>query len=100
MSLLPSSLQDYSAIITVILLFVDGLIFGVAAKKAVTSVVLIIVGLIIAGAIGLSIPFLDVSQVWTHVVNILVSEARHIGPVLYGFPIFWIIGFAIGIWKG
>ena len=100
MSLLPSDLQSYSSVITIILLFGDGLIFGVASKKALTSVVLIIIGLVVAGAIGLSIPFLSINGLWTHVTGILVSQASHIGPILYGFPIFWILGFAIGTWKG
>jgi hypothetical protein len=100
MSLLPSDLQIVSSLLTIVLLFADGLIFGVAAKKALTSVVLIVIGLVIAAAIGLSLPLLNANDVWTHVVNILLSQARHIGPILYGFPIFWIVGFAIGVWKG
>jgi hypothetical protein len=100
MSLLPSDLQIYSSILTIVLLLADGLIFGVAAKKAVSSVVLIVIGLAVAATIGLSIPFLSANDIWTHLVNILISQAHHIGPILYGFPIFWIIGFAIGIWKG
>jgi hypothetical protein len=87
-------------VIAIVLLFFDGLLFGVAIKKAIVSVVLIVVGLALAGFIGLSIPFLSVTDIWTHVINIITSQAKHIGPILYGFPIFWIIGFAIGIWKG
>lgn len=100
MSLLPPDLQDYSSIITVALLFADGLIFGLAAKKAVTSVVLIVIALVIAAAVGLSIPFLSVNDIWTHVFDIIASQGRHIGPILYGLPVFWIVGFALGIWKG
>jgi len=100
MSFLPPDLQAYSSIITLVLLFVDGLLFGLAIKKAVVSVVLMIVGLALAGVVGLSIPFLSTSEVWTHVSNIITSQASHIGPIFYGFPIFWIIGFAIGIWRG
>lgn len=100
MSFLPPELQPYSSVITVVLFFIDGLLFGVAAKKAIVSVVLIAVGLVLAGFIGLSIPFLSLGDVWTHVVNIATTQVKHIGPIFYGFPIFWIIGFAIGIWKG
>ncbi len=89
-----------SAIVPIILLFADGLIFGVAAKKGVMSAILIIVGLILAGAIGLTIPFLTTANIWSHVVNIATSQAKHIGPVFYTMPIFWIIGFGIGLWKG
>jgi hypothetical protein len=100
MSFLPPELQSYSPIITIILLFVDGLFFGLAVKKALTSIVLIIVGVVLASVIGLSIPFLSAGDIWTHVINIAFSEARHIGPIFFSFPIFWIIGFAVGIWKG
>ncbi len=100
MSFLPPELLPYSSVITVVLLFVDGVLFGVAIKKAIVSVVLIVVGLLLAGFVGLSIPFLSVGDIWTHAFNIATSQARHIGPIFYGFPIFWIVGFAIGIWKG
>jgi hypothetical protein len=89
-----------AGIVSIILLFADGLVFGIAAKKGITSAILIIVGLVLAGAIGLVIPFISLSDVWGHVVNIFVSQAKHIGAVFYSFPIFWIIGFGIGLWKG
>ena len=89
-----------AGVVSIILLFADGLVFGIAAKKGVTSAILIIVGLVLAGAIGLSIPFISLSDVWTHVVNIFLSQASHIGAVFYAFPIFWLIGFGIGLWKG
>jgi len=100
MSLLPADLQSYSSILTILLIFADGAIFGVAAKKAVTSVVLLLIGLVVAAAVGLNIPLLNVDAVWTHVTDVLGSLAREIGPVLYGFPVFWIVGFALGVWKG
>lgn len=89
-----------AGVVSIILLFADGLVFGLAAKKGVTSAILIIIGLVLAGAIGLTIPFISLSDVWTHVVNIFLSEASHIGPVFYSFPLFWIIGFGVGLWKG
>lgn len=97
MSLIPA---NYNSIISIILLFADGLVFGVAAKKGVMSAILIIVGIILAGAIGLTIPFLSASEVWTHIVNIAISQASHVGAVFYTLPVFWIIGFGLGLWKG
>jgi hypothetical protein len=89
-----------SAIIPIVLLFVDGLLFGIAAKKGITSAILIIVGLILAGAIGLTIPFITTANIWSHIVNIFMSQASHIGAVFYAMPLFWIVGFGIGLWKG
>jgi|SRR5579862_3219261 len=89
-----------AGVVSIVLLFADGLVFGLAAKKGLSSAILIIVGLVLAGAIGLTIPFISLSDVWTHVVNIFLSQASHIGAIFYAFPIFWIIGFGIGLWKG
>lgn len=91
---------DISSIIPIVLLFVDGLIFGIAAKKGITSAILIIVGLVLAGSIGLTIPFITTSDVWTHIVNIMTSQASHLGAIFYSFPVFWIVGFGLGLWKG
>lgn len=100
MSLIPAGLQSYSSIISIVLLFVDGLIFGLAAKKGIMSAILIIVGLVLAGGIGLSIPFISMSVITSHLVNIFISQASHIGAIFYAFPVFWIIGFGLGLWKG
>ena len=97
---LPTQLLPYASIIGIVLTFVDGLIFGIAIKKAIVSAILIVVGLLLAGFIGLAIPFLSTSSVTTHLLNIFVSQARLIGPLIYTIPLFWIIGFALGIWKG
>lgn len=99
---MPASLAPYSSIITIILLFVDGAIFGLAAKKGMMAALLIIVGILVAGLLGLSAPLgLSVSEIISKLVHILEFEASHGGTaIIYTFPIFWIIGFLIGIWKG
>ncbi len=89
-----------AGVIGLILLIADGFIFGLAAKKAITSIILIVVGLLLASFIGVVIPFLTVNEVWSRVVAVIISLATHIGPIFYAFPIFWIIGFALGLWKG
>ena len=78
----------------------DGVFFGLAAKKGIMSIILIVVGILLAGLIGLSIPFLTLGDVWSHVQNIFVYQIKNIGPVFAAFPIVWIIGFAVGLWKG
>ncbi|MCL5067356.1 MAG: hypothetical protein M1368_03265 [Thaumarchaeota archaeon] len=100
MSLIPPQLAAYSSIISILLLFADGLILGIATKKEVTSIVLIVVGLVLAGGIGLSIPFISSSEIMMHVMNIILSQVSRIGAVFYSFPMFWIIGFGLGLWKG
>jgi hypothetical protein len=89
-----------AGIVSIVLLFADGLVFGLAAKKGVTSLILLIVGIILAGAIGLAIPFISLPDVWSHVEGIVSSQVSHIGAIFYAFPLFWIVGFGIGLWKG
>ena len=102
LSFLPASLAPYSSIITIILFVADGALFGLAAKKGIMSAVLIVIGIIVAGVLGLSVPLgLTVGDVMTKLFNILAWQAQHgATDIIYSFPVFWIIGFALGIWKG
>jgi hypothetical protein len=102
LSFLPSNLAPYSSIITIILLFVDGAIFGLAAKKGLMSAILIIIGILVAGLMGLSAPLgLSINGVVDKILQIIAFQASHGGTsIIYTFPIFWLVGFAIGIWKG
>jgi hypothetical protein len=86
-----------SAIIVLVLILIDGLIFGVAAAKGVLSIILIILGLILAGAIGVAIPFLSTASVMAHVTDIVTTQAKYFSYYVYGFPLAWIIGFVVGL---
>ena len=97
MSLVPGSV---AGIVGILLLLIDGYIFGLAAKKALTAVILIIVGILLAGFIGVVIPYLTVNDLMTHVSNFVTSQIGHIGGFFYAFPVFWLIGFGLGIWRG
>jgi hypothetical protein len=102
LSFLPHSLAPYSSIITIILLFIDGAIFGLAAKRGMMAAVLIIIGILVAGLLGLSLPLgLSVNDVVSKLVHIAEFQAAHgATAIIYTFPIFWIIGFLVGLWKG
>jgi len=91
---------NIAGIVGIILLLADGLIFGLAAKKALTSVVLIVVGLLLAAFVGVVIPFITANQVFSQITGLITSQASHLGPFVYSLPVFWIIGFALGLWKG
>jgi len=86
-------------IIVVLLLFFDGLIFGVAAAKGVTSIILIILGLVIASFVGLSIPFLTsgAGNFLGGIENLFISVVNRYGPTFFAMPILWIVGFLIGV---
>lgn len=101
MSFLPPELEQYSSIINMILLLVDGLLIGVALKKAVVSIVLFAIAIVLAGAVGLSLPFtLTTGDILTHVTNIFWSQWRHMGFSIAAYPLAWLAGLALGIWKG
>jgi hypothetical protein len=96
--------MDYlsiSFIIIALLLFFDGIIFGVAAAKAVTSIILVVLGLIIASFIGLAIPVLGTStgSFMGGLENIVVTAVNRYGPGFFAMPILWIVGFLIGIFA-
>jgi ABC-type proline/glycine betaine transport system permease subunit len=97
---LSAGLVPYDWVINSVLVFVDGLLFGLAVKKGLTSFVLLIAAVLLAGYAELSIPFLNPSVIFQHLIDILTSTLSHLGPVLVAFPIVFFIGFAIGIWKG
>lgn len=86
-------------VIIALLLFFDGIIFGVAAAKAVTSIILVIIGLIIASFVGLAIPVLGTSSgsFLSGLGNLVVSAANRYGPGFFAMPVLWIVGFLVGI---
>jgi hypothetical protein len=86
-------------IIVVLLLFFDGLVFGVAASKGLVSILLIIVGLIIATFIGLSIPFLNGTpgNFLSGIESLVTSAVNRYGAAFFAMPILWIIGFIVGL---
>ncbi len=100
----PAALESVAPYITLILVFLDGLLFGIAVRKGVVSIILIIVGLFIGTYIGLSfIPKVSISSVISKVSADAASfeSGLHFGSFTLSFlAILFIIGFAIGIWKG
>jgi hypothetical protein len=96
--------MDYlsvSFIVVVLLLFFDGIIFGVAAARAVTSIILVVLGLIIASFVGIAIPVLGTStgNFMGGLEGIFVTAMNRYGPGFFAMPILWIVGFLIGIFA-
>jgi hypothetical protein len=90
-----------SFVIVALLIFVDGIIFGVAAAKAVTSIILVVLGLIIASFIGLAVPVLGSSTTgfMSGLESLVVSAINRYGPGFFAMPVFWIVGFLVGIFA-
>lgn len=98
--LYPTVLAPYAPYLTLILIFVDGLLFGVAIKKAITSIVLIIIGIIVAYFVGLTfVPSISYSNIIHAMTN--YASTTHFGGIIITFSVvLFVIGFGLGIWKG
>jgi hypothetical protein len=98
--LYPSFLAPYASEVTIILVFVDGLLFGLAIKKAIVSVVLLLVAFVISYFVGLAfIPSISVSSILKYVVD--YAKGIQFGGIVVSFTILvFFIGLGIGIWKG
>ena len=96
----PSVLEPYAAYITLLLVFVDGLLFGLAVKKGLISIILMVVAFFLAYFVGLSfIPKIDIINVIHSVINYMATVK--FGSLILSFSlILFIVGFGIGAWKG
>ena len=98
--LYPSFLAPYASEITLVLVFVDGLLFGLALKKAIISVVLLLVAFAISYFVGLAfIPSISFSSILKYLVD--YAKGIQFGGIVLSFTILlFFIGLGIGIWKG
>lgn len=96
----PVFLQPYAAEVTLLLIFIDGLMFGLALKKAFVSVVLIFVALVIAYFLGLTfVPNISLAPVVQYIAN--YSSSVQFGNLIISFSIVvFVIGLGLGLWKG
>jgi uncharacterized membrane protein required for colicin V production len=95
---------SYINVIDWILIFVVGLLFGLAIKKGLIAFVLALVGFLIAGYVGLSFfPTISLRYVITKAVMIFDEYMKQVkfAEFTVSFSIaLLLIGLAIGIWKG
>lgn len=98
--LYPTFLEPYAPEVTIILVFVDGLLFGLAIKKAIVSVVLLLVAFAISYFVGLAfIPSFSFSSILKYIVD--YSKGIQFGQIVVSFTVLvFFIGLGIGIWKG
>ena len=94
---LPSS---YQSVIYLVLTFADGLIFGIAIKKGILSFILMIIGALIGTYIGISLPGVSVSLLLSKVLVFLGYILSKAPSFAVGLPVLFLIGLAIGLWKG
>ncbi|MGC8600122.1 MAG: hypothetical protein ACP5LX_03565 [Nitrososphaeria archaeon] len=91
---------QYQQIIDFILIFADGIIIGAAIKKGIISFILILIGLFIASYVGISFPGVSFELLLSKAIN-FASYVFSKAPLQFaGLPILFLIGLAIGLWKG
>ena len=95
---------SYNQIITIILTFVSGLLIGLAVKKGLTALILGIVGVVIAGYVGIAfIPKISLTyefHKWSSFFLTYISTVKFGAVQLTLSVILFLIGLAIGLWKG
>ena len=95
---------SYNQIITIILTFVSGLLIGLAVKKGLTALILGIVGVVIAGYVGIAfIPRISLTyefHKWSSFFFTYISTVKFGAVQLTLSVILFLIGLAIGLWKG
>ena len=94
----------FSAIITIILTFAAGLFIGLAVKKGLTALILGIVGIVIAGYVGMAfVPKISLTyeiHKWSSFFLTYVSTVKFGAIQLTLSVVLFLIGLAIGLWKG
>jgi hypothetical protein len=91
---------QYQQMIDLALIFVDGIIIGAAIKKGLTSFILMLIGLFIASYVGITFPGVSFELLLSKALN-FASYMLSKAPLQFtGLPILFLIGLAIGLWKG
>ncbi len=94
----------YTNILDFVLTFVAGLLFGLAIKKGTTAFILAIVGFVIASYVGLTfIPKISLTYELNKFIAVLAAYVKEfqLGAFTMSLTvILFLIGLAIGLWKG
>ncbi|EQB65155.1 MAG: hypothetical protein AMDU3_IPLC00003G0007 [Thermoplasmatales archaeon I-plasma] len=94
----------YSAIISIILTFAAGLFIGLAVKKGIMAFVFAIIGFLIASYVGIAfIPKVSITyeiHKWSSFFLTYVSTVKFGAIQLTLSVVLFLIGLAIGLWKG
>ena len=95
---------SYNQIITIILTFASGLLIGLAVKKGLTALILGIVGIVIAGYVGMAfVPKVSLTyefHKWSSFFLTYISTVKFGAVQLTLSVILFLIGLAVGLWKG
>lgn len=59
--------------------------------------IFVIGGLLLAGFIGLGIPFFSLNSFGDHLERFLAEQAKNFPGIFLAFPVAWIVGFVVGL---
>ncbi|PYB67836.1 hypothetical protein DMB44_07015 [Thermoplasma sp. Kam2015] len=100
---------ELTGYILLIVALIDGLLFGLAIKKGVTSFILIVIALILSTYVGFSFaPHVSITNTTARLLPYIKTYASQItNDISIGFGgslsltvILFLIGLAVGLWKG
>ena len=95
---------NVNSIVDLILSFTAGLLFGLAVKKALVGFLLAIIAFVISAYVGLTfIPKISLSyefHKWSLFLLSYMSSFKFGGIVVSITVILFLVGLAIGLWKG
>ncbi|MEM0139063.1 MAG: hypothetical protein QXZ44_00395 [Ferroplasma sp.] len=95
--------------VILIIALIDGLLFGLAIKKALVSIILVIIALVLAAYAGLSfVPKVSASAILSDIESYMADNITkipgllHLGGIgsLTLVSVLFIVGLGLGIWKG
>lgn len=94
----------WNSLLDFILTFVVGLLFGLSIKKGALAFLLAIIGFVIAGYVGLTfVPKISLTYEINKFVSLAIAYIKdfQIGTIAVSLTVvLFLIGLAIGLWKG
>jgi hypothetical protein len=94
----------WNSLLDFILTFVVGLLFGLSIKKGALAFLLAIIGFVIAGYVGLTfVPEVSLTYEINKFVSLAIAYIKdfQIGTLAVSLTVvLFLIGLAIGLWKG
>ncbi len=92
--------NTYQQILYLVLALADGILFGLAIKKGILAFIIFIIATLLATYIGISLPGLSFTTFISKGVTLLMYVESKIPTLVAGVPIVFLVGLAIGLWKG
>lgn len=97
------------ALVTIALIFFDGLLIGIAAKKGIVAMILLLIAVVLSAYLGIAyLKSLSASTIETWIVShssLLTQSIEGVLPIgsigsISLSIVLFVVGIAVGLWKG